>query len=228
MPRSSSSLLQLVHRAGMLSATVRFLAATAPGILVFLLTAAILPLLGRAIAGWDAFVLSCLVLMWASILTAEPRHIRSVATAEDPGRVFTFVLVLVGAGASLLAVIFMLGALHGMAAGPRNLHVTLAAVAVLGTWLLLHTIFTLRYAHLYYDPHTDGAEGGLEFPGTSIEPDYLDFAYFSFVVGMTAQTADIGISGRTLRRIALLHGILSFGFNTAVIALSISGLSSIL
>jgi uncharacterized membrane protein len=104
-----------------------------------------------------------------------------------------------------------------------------AAVAAVATaWLVVHTVFTLRYAHLYYDPDIDGHEGGLEFPGGEKEPDYLDFAYFSFVIGMTAQTADISISGRTLRRLVLLHGIISFSFNTAVVALSINSLASLL
>ncbi|WP_167852152.1 DUF1345 domain-containing protein [Hymenobacter elongatus] len=95
-----------------------------------------------------------------------------------------------------------------------------------GCWSTRY-VFTLRYAHLYYDAATHGDTGGLEFPGPE-PPDYLDFAYFSFVVSMTAQTADISISGRPLRRLALLHGILWFGFNTAVVALSISGLAGVL
>lgn len=93
----------------------------------------------------------------------------------------------------------------------------------------MHTVFTLRYAHIYYDANPDGSDvGGLDFPGDLREPDYLDMAYFAFVVGMTAQTADVSISGRAQRRLALLHGIISFGFNATLVALVISGISGTL
>jgi uncharacterized membrane protein len=91
---------------------------------------------------------------------------------------------------------------------------------------LIHTVFTLRYAHLYYDA-PDG-ETALEFPGDEKVPDYLDFAYFAFVLGMTAQTADVNIRGRRIRRTALLHGVIAFAFNTAVLALSIGVLTTLL
>jgi uncharacterized membrane protein len=81
----------------------------------------------------------------------------------------------------------------------------------------------------YYDANPDGSDvGGLDFPGGDKEPDYLDIAYFAFVVGMTAQTADVSISGRAQRRLALLHGLISFSFNTALVALVISGVSGVL
>jgi uncharacterized membrane protein len=90
-------------------------------------------------------------------------------------------------------------------------------------------VFTLRYAHAYYDADDDGSDmGGLDFPGNDPEPDYLDIAYFAFVVGMTAQTADVSISSRTQRRIALLHGLISFVFNTTLVALVISGIAGVL
>ena len=108
--------------------------------------------------------------------------------------------------------------------------------AVALAWTLVHCVFTLRYAHAYYDADDQGNdEGGLVFPDDigkdckdKLQPNYLDFAYFAFVVGMTAQTADIGISSRDIRRIALLHSIISFVFNTAIVALTIGTIGGVL
>ena len=182
----------------------------------------------RLMAAWDAFALTTLLLTWAIILTADVAHIRRVATREDPGRVASFGVVLVAASASLLAVVVLLSSLHGGPAGLRVPRVAVGVVGVLTAWLLVHTLFTLRYAHLFYDAGNGRPTGGLDFPGPETEPDYLDFAYFAFVIGMTAQTADVGISDRGIRRLTLLHGLLAFGFNTAVVALTINGLASVL
>jgi uncharacterized membrane protein len=184
--------------------------------------------LTRLMAAWDTFALATLALTWGIIITAEVNHIRRVATRDDPGRRLSFVFSLLAASASLLAVVFLLSSLHTVDEQLRNLHVGLAITGVAASWLLVHTLFTLRYAHLFYNPSADRAEGGLEFPGGEKEPDYLDFAYFSFVIGMTAQTADISISSQQLRRYALFHGLLSFGFNTVVVALTIGALAGIL
>ncbi|SMB87982.1 protein of unknown function DUF1345 [Hymenobacter roseosalivarius DSM 11622] len=182
----------------------------------------------RVTAAWDAFALSTLVLTWAIIPAADVVHIRRVANREDPGRRLTFVFLLVAAVASLLAVVLLLGSIKEVNSSSRIIHIVLAVVAVLTAWLLVHTVFTLRYAHLYYDEGPGGQAGGLEFPGGEKEPDYLDFAYYAFVIGMTAQTADISISGRAMRRLTLLHGLLAFAFNTAIVALSINGLAGLL
>jgi uncharacterized membrane protein len=183
----------------------------------------------RAVAAWDAFGVVMLLLLWAAIVTADAERIRVVAASEDLSRAVSFIFVLVAASASLLAVVALLRTFHNAKATTLAWHIGLSVVAVGAAWLLVHTVFTLRYAHAYYDADEDGSDkGGLDFPGDDPEPDYLDIAYFAFVVGMTAQTADVSISGRTQRRIALLHGLISFVFNTTLIALVISGVSSVL
>jgi uncharacterized membrane protein len=91
----------------------------------------------------------------------------------------------------------------------------------------VHTVFALRYAHIYYDCDEHGkAAGGLNFPDED-SPDYLDFAYFSFVIGMTSQVSDVNISGRSMRRLALLHGLISFGFNLSILGLCINMISGL-
>lgn len=104
------------------------------------------------------------------------------------------------------------------------LHVTLSGLTIVGSWLLVHTIFASHYARLYYQEGKTLAEckdDGLDFPGDT-EPDYWDFLYFSFVIGMTSQVSDVAVRSRTLRRLSLLHGILSFFFNTSLLAMTIN------
>jgi uncharacterized membrane protein len=210
-------------------AALRLLIGAAVGVAAWALTPAHYSLLVRLIMGWDVFGITTLALIWASIYTADTNHIRAVAASEDLSRLLSFVFILVAAGASLLAVVLLLSTSHGLPPAQLARHIALSVVAVGTSWLLVHTVFTLRYAHTYYDANEEGSDvGGLDFPGGDKEPDYLDIAYFAFVVGMTAQTADVSISGRAQRRLALLHGLISFCFNTALVALVISGVGGVL
>ncbi len=105
-------------------------------------------------------------------------------------------------------------------------YMSLSICSVIFAWWMVHTVFTFRYAHVFYQKSSKNKfTGGLEFPEEP-EPDYLDFAYFSFVVGMTFQVSDIQITSKNLRRLCLLHGLVSFIFNTVIIALTISVISN--
>ncbi|NML66790.1 DUF1345 domain-containing protein [Hymenobacter sp. RP-2-7] len=186
-------------------------------------------LLVRLVSGWDAFALVTLALVWISIYQADIDRIREVAAQEDFSRTVATLFILVAASASLLAVVALLSTLHNLDGAAQARRLGLLVVAVGSSWLLVHTVFTLRYAHEYYDQDQPGQDnGGLDFPGDEKEPDYLDVAYFAFVIGMTAQTADVEISGRKLRRLALVHCLISFGFNTALVALVINGVAGAL
>lgn len=180
----------------------------------------------RAVASWDAFAAMALFLTWTTILTLSPRQICTLAKREDPSRLASLILVIGGAGASLLAVLVLLQSSMKMTGVPKTGAIVLALSAVVLAWFLIHTVFTMRYAHEFHDEPSD--KPPLEFPGLEDLPDYLDFAYFAFVIGMTAQTADVNIHGRRMRRTALLHGVVSFAFNTAVVALSIGILTTLL
>lgn len=205
----------------------RFGGALVLGAAGFALAPIELTVAGRAVVAWDAFALASLTMIWCLLLTADADHTRAVAARESPGRVVAFVFVPVAVTCSLSAVLLLLstGMMPTLPPVMRALHVALAIAGVASAWLLLHTVFTLRYAHLYY---ADGAGGGLDFPPSSARLTYLDFAYFGFGIGMTAQTSDVSISGSGLRHTALLHGLISFVFNTAVVAVSISGLVGVL
>lgn len=220
--------LTLLHRIGLLPTWLRLSLGLLPALAAFLLTPVSWHPMTRLITAWDAFALTTLVLAWGIIISGEVTHIQRIVAREDPGRRLLFAFVLVAATSSLLAVGYLLSSVRVASGYLRYLHVGVAIAGVIMSWLLVHTVFTLRYAHIFYDAGSGRPEEGLEFPGGEKEPDYFDFAYFSFVVGMTAQTADVSISGRKLRRLVLVHGLLSFGFNTVVLALTISALAGLI
>ncbi len=221
-PTAPSLRLRLAHlRAG----TRLALAVLVGAAMLLLLPTSVRPQI-RAVASWDSFALVALALTWLSILTLEPGQIRAWARREDPSRLVSLILVVLGATASLLAVLVLLKESMAMVQGEQIGAIVLALSAVALAWALIHTVFTLRYAHLYHE-RSDGPPP-LDIPGLEDLPDYLDFAYFAFIIGMTGQTADIGIRARRIRRTALLHGIIAFLFNTSLVALMIGVLTSVL
>ncbi|MFW2356939.1 DUF1345 domain-containing protein, partial [Hydrogenophaga sp.] len=102
-------------------------------------------------------------------------------------------------------------------------YLAIAMLSLAASWLLLQTAFALHYARVFYQQGQDGGqtEGGLNFPGGN-DPDYLDFVYFSAIVGMTSQVSDVAVTGRRMRRLTLLHGLLSFAFNLIVLAMAVN------
>lgn len=172
---------------------------------------------------WNSFSLFFLATSWLVFFTRTPRQMRIRAREEDGSRLFVFSLILASSFASLVAVLVLIlsPALEGT---PRTLFIPVAVSTMLLSWILVHTTFCFHYAHLYYDDSRDSTEihaGGLEFPSEN-KPDYIDFVYFSFIIGMTFQVSDVQIVSRTIRRVALLHGLISFGLNTFVLALTIN------
>jgi len=178
---------------------------------------------------WIGCALTVILLNWIIILSSHPREVKAIARLQDSSLTFLFLFITTAAVVSLGAIVYLLKSTKGLPSVAKNEHILLAITAVIISWWLLHTIYTLRYAHLYYDPDTDidgktKAEGGLQFPGKD-EPDYLDFVYFSFIVGMTFQVSDVNITSRRIRRVCIMHALLSFAFNTAILALSINVIS---
>jgi uncharacterized membrane protein len=192
---------------------VRLLASIALGLLTLMLLPQQLRWTTRALIAWDVTVVLYLLASFATALRAPISHIRSHAIAADDGRFAILALTAGAALASILAIIVELGA-----SGRGTQQVALAIVTIALSWTMVHIIFAFHYAHDYYRPHTPG---GLKFPDED-KPDYWDFIYFSFVIGMTAQVSDVAITDRTMRRTATAHGIISFVFNTALLALMVN------
>lgn len=184
--------------------------------------------------GWLAYSTAHLSLAWVTILTSHPAEVRREVDGQDSNRIMIYIFVVVASFVSLFAILFLLhGADKAASWSELTVHLILSFSCIVCSWVLVHTIFTLRYAHLYYRSAIDGRAGkerkgqGLEFPNDT-EPDFLDFTYFSFVIGMTFQVSDVTISSRQIRRLALVHALLSFAFNTLLVALTINVVSGLI
>jgi uncharacterized membrane protein len=190
--------------------------AVALGVLVFFLLPDTRRLATRLIIGWDVFAALYLVLAYLVMLRCDVGHIRRSAVLQDDGRFLMLLVTAFGALASLAAIVFELGAAKGSKDG-----LILATVTIALSWVLVHTAFALHYAHDFY---RGKKPGGLQFPGGEAreDADYWDFVYFSFVIGMTAQVSDVGITDKIIRRTATVHGIVAFVFNTALLALMVN------
>ena len=204
-------------------AQIRFLIALAVGVVVFLFVP-IEDLVPRILAGWNAGGWLYLLLVAIKMGRAEIEGIKREAGIERESRIVALVVVIFGSIVTMLALFAQLMAIkseHGM---DRSLSIGLSVSTIFLSWLLIQTVFALYYAHEFHTEGHGGARGqggGLKFPDDRT-PDYLDFLYFSFVVGTTAQTSDVDVCSRAMRRVVMLHGILSFFFNTAVIALAVN------
>ncbi len=175
----------------------------------------------RLILGWN--VGACLYLVLAGIMIAHSTHeqIRHRARLQDEGRILILLLVAIASVASLGSIIAELSTAKDLTGSIKYEHIGLAAFTIFSSWAFTHLMFALHYAHDYYGACTNHQDAGLDFPGTT-SPDYMDFLYFSFVIGTSGQTADVSFTSSTMRRIGLLHCVLSFLFNTTLLALTIN------
>jgi uncharacterized membrane protein len=217
----TASLWQSVLRQG--RAQIRFLIALAFGLAVALL-APIQDTVPRILAGWNAGGWLYLLLVGIKMWQAEVEGIKREAGIERESRIVVLVVVIFGSIFTMLALFAQLMALKSEHGIDRTLSIGFSIATIFLSWLLIHTVFALYYAHEFHSEGRSGSRGqggGLKFPDDHT-PDYLDFLYFSFVVGTTAQTSDVAVCSRAMRRVVMLHGILSFFFNTAVIALAVN------
>lgn len=195
------------------------------GVVVFFLSVSYLQFARALIASWDAFAVIILALDWLTILTTSQRKIRERAQQQDLSLLLIFIFVVITACAALFAAGFLVSVKKNQMGAHFIIHLLLTLLTVIFSWTLVHTVYGFRYAHTFYgnsdEPGVDRHAGGLIFPGNR-PPDYFDFAYFSFVIGMTCQVSDVQITSRRMRRITLAHSILSFGFNTIILALVIN------
>ncbi len=190
--------------------------AVAIGVVAFFLLPNSLRLVTRLLIAWDVFIAFYLLLVYAMMLRSEHHYIRRQAVLQDDGRFVILMVAALGAFASIAAIVYELGASHHGVA-----ELVLATVTIALSWAAVHTTFALHYAHAYY---RGARPGGLQFPSGDKQDhaDYWDFVYFSFVIGMTAQVSDVGITDKIIRRTATAHGIISFIYNTALLALTVN------
>jgi uncharacterized membrane protein len=190
--------------------------AFAVGIVTCLLLPHSLRLVTRLLIGWDVFAALYLGLVFTVVFGSGIAHIRRNARLQDDGRFVILLVTAIGAFASIAAIVFELGE-HNHSAP----ELALATLTIALSWAAVHTTFARHHAHEYY---RGTKPGGLQFPSGDQheDADYWDFVYFSFVIGMTAQVSDVGITDKTIRRTATAHGVISFIYNTALVALMVN------
>lgn len=207
----------------------RLALAMALGVLVFAAQPTYLSLPARLAVSWIAGVGLFLGLAALAMVGATPERMRRRARLLDQRRWVILAIIVAAATISLFALGFTLEKSPGETMAALVGRVLLAGSTVVASWTVTHTVFALHYAHHYYgDGPAPGAEddrGGLAFPGEN-RPDYWDFLYYSFVVGMTCQVSDVQVTSRAMRRMTLAHGVISFFFNTVILALAINLLAS--
>lgn len=223
---------KFIHSFHKMSATIRLLIAMASAVIAFFVTTSKSSSV-QFMSVWISFAAVNLILFWITIITANPEEIKRIARKQDSSRALIFLVVIIASFISLFAIILLLRILPNANESGYYYHLALSVISVISSWILIHTIFTFRYAHLFYTSKAedDGIQkehvGGLLFLNDQ-EPDYLDFAYFAFVIGMTFQVSDVQVSSSNIRRMTLLHGLLSFGYNTIILALSINIISGLI
>jgi uncharacterized membrane protein len=168
------------------------------------------------------FGVTFLGLLAALMLGAEPDDMPANAEAQSEGEWSIFWVVLLGVVFSFSALVGEFAGTKDLTPGARRFHIGLVVGTLAISWLVAQGTFALRYAHEYYAVSAGpGVDKGLQFPGEE-EPDYWDFAYFSIVLGMTFQVSDVQITSRKLRRLATVHGMFGFVFNTVIVALTVN------
>ena len=200
----------------------RTFAALAAGLLTYAVCFAVVAEPSRTIIAWDAFAIVFLALMGVLAVTATPAQMPANARAQEEGEWTIFAVVVFGTVMSFAAIVSEFTGTKDMAPAERQQHVTLVVATLVLTWLVTQVVFALRYAHEYYTASDGGTpDKGLDFPGGEAA-DYWDFIYFAIVLGMTFQVSDVQITARKLRRLATVHGLLGFVFNTVIVALTVN------
>ncbi len=216
-----------------LKASTRFTVAILFAVGLFFLLPAHFRLSSKIVLASTTFTLISTLMIWAVIASTNVDDLRKIAEKEDSSVSVIFILVLLLAFGSLFTVVLLLGSVKQLNTLVLTQHILFSILAVASSWILVHSVYTLHYARIYYSNLLDEENllkdndlpkrgmGGVDFPGDD-EPDYMDFAYFSFIIGMTSQVSDVQITSRQVRRVALAHGLLSFLFNTFIVAISIN------
>jgi len=173
----------------------------------------------RILVGWSVGVWLYLLLVYYMMANSRSHHIGERAASQDEGQIAILGLTVTASLATIGAIIFEIGTLQS---SERQLeHLLLAVVTILSSWFFIHTIFALHYAHEFYGERGGGKKSGLKFPNAD-DPDYWDFVYFSFVIGMTAQVSDVAVTAKSIRKTVTAHSIVSFLFNVSLLALTIN------
>ena len=174
----------------------------------------------RFLLGWCFGAAVYLLPAWWLAETSDAQSTRARAQSLDQPSALILATMVSGIAASVVAIALLLKQVGQLGGAERIGHIVLGLLALAGSWFMIHTIYGFHYAHRYYQAEP-GRDPGLDFPG-QLDPDYFDFLYYAFVIGMCSQVSDVQVRSREMRRITLVHSVLSFAFNMLVLALSIN------
>jgi uncharacterized membrane protein len=194
--------------------------AAVAGVLIIIALPSYLSGICRVLLGWNVAILVFAPLIYIRMKRLDSGQLRAHYVEEDPTAPVILLVVVVGALLSVLAIVALLSTLKQVAAGDRAGHLLLATLTIVNSWVLVHTMFTLHYADIYYSV-ADGEPPPLSFPHTP-EPLFWDFLYFSFTIGVACQTADVGTAQTGIRRTVTVHSIIAFVFNLFVLGFAIN------
>jgi uncharacterized membrane protein len=209
-------------RGSHVSGLIRVLWAFAAGGLAFAIAIFLIPWQVATLIGWSVTAAVFIAWVWLSVWHMDGAATADHATIEDLSRPAADLILLVASTASLVGVALALLEAAGEHGAAKALTTAVASLSAVLSWAAVHTVFTLRYASLYYVE-----DGGIDF-NDDRRPDYGDFAYFAFTVGMTYQVSDTAITAKVIRMTALRHALLSFLFGTGVVALMINVVAQLL
>jgi len=186
----------------------------------------------RLLVAWNGAIILYLILGARMMMQADKLSIRRRAQLTDDGKYAFLALSIIAAIASFAAIVLELTGVKDLAGSDKAAPIALVVITIVSSWFFVHLTFTLHYAHEFFadelrTPDPTDVRGGLIFPGTK-DPHYVDFLYFSYIIGVASQTADVATSSKTMRALALVHGIVSFFFNTTILALTINIAASLL
>jgi uncharacterized membrane protein len=182
--------------------------------------------ISRVLTGWNAAMLILWPLTYLRMRHLDAKQLRARYEEEDPTAPVILVFVVTAALLSVAAIVALLGTLKHAAPAERLAHLVLASMTIVNSWLLVHTMFTLHYADIYYSVAED-APAPLSFPQTR-EPLFWDFVYFSFTIGVACQTADVATTQTGIRRTVTVHSIIAFVFNLVILGFALNVLAGLL
>lgn len=180
----------------------------------------------RILTGWNITVWFYLCVTGSLMVRAGHARVRKLAEQEDESAGVVLAIMSFASVASLVAIVMELSTVKDLSGGLRLPHYAFTGATVLGSWFLLGVLFTHHYARQFYRSPTD--HRSLHFPDDEQKPDYWDFLYFSFTIAVAAQTSDVLVMSRSVRRSALIQSVLSFWFNVAIVGLSINIAASLI
>lgn len=219
MDKSPANLMQnkrLLHR--FIRSRPHLSLAIGLGVLVGLVLPESFRTMTRALIGWNAAVWIYLISMMWVVAHADHRRVRQIASKQDESAGMVLFSLTVTSVLSISAIVFELGQIPHLSSDQRALRYGFTALTVLGSWFLVGVLFCFHYAHQFYRSN----EQPLRFPDDLTEPDYWDFLYFSFTIAVAAQTSDVIVTSRTMRKLVIGQSILSFFFNVAILGFSIN------